>query len=179
VWCCAVPVGYDRDEDGRLVPNDDADVIRRILTLRAEGVGFSEIAGQLPEVLVTHTKKRMRVRTRLTRSSVRRVVMNNAYRGSQRIPVKERQGEPRVLENNHPRLVTDDQWEAANAIRGNAPIRRGLSASVSLKGLVRCGICGRSMAVSPTGDRGRDSPTRAHVRGAVRWRWWSRRSSPQ
>lgn len=146
VWCSSVPVGYDRDDDGRLVPSDDAAVVREIFRRRARGEGFSEIAASLPEVTVTVTRMRMRERKRLTRSGVRRVVLNRAYLGEQRIPVKERRGEPKVLRDNHPSLVTETEWEAANAVKGRAPVRRGLGEQVLLKGLPRCGSCRRQAA---------------------------------
>lgn len=163
VWCSSVPVGYDRDDDGRLAPNDDAAVVREIFRRRARGEGFSEIAASLPEVTVTVTRMRMRERKRLTRSGVRRVVMNRAYLGEQRIPVKERRGEPKVLRDNHPSVVTQTEWEAANAVKGRAPIRRGLGEQVSLKGLPRCGSCGATLHVLAYGKQ-RDKLTYACTR---------------
>ncbi len=129
-YAAVAPFGYDRDADGRLVANGDAEAVREIFRLRAEGRGFSDIAGSV----------------RLTRSGVRRVVMNRAYVGEQRIP-GQRKGDPRVIANSHLPLVTEQEWEAANAVRGRPPIRRGLGAHADLKGIVRCGNCGSTMHV--------------------------------
>lgn len=159
VWCSAPPVGYDRDEGGRLHPNGDAATVRRIFALRAEGRGFSEIVRELPEVTVTHTRSRRRAEARLTRSGVRRIVMNRAYLGEQRVP-NGRKGEPRVISNSHSPLVTVQEWEAANAVRGRAPVHTGLGGETQLKGLVRCGLCGGTMHVLAYG-KARDRRTYA------------------
>jgi DNA invertase Pin-like site-specific DNA recombinase len=154
VYAATPPVGYDRDDDGRLRPNQDADAVRRIFTERAAGAGFSEIARGLPEVTVTHTRKGGRVLTHLTRSGVRRVVMNRAYLGEQRIPALGRKGEPQVIERSHRPIVTEPDWEAANAIKGAAPVRRGLAEGTLLKGIALCGPCGKRLHVLAYGGGG-------------------------
>jgi hypothetical protein len=73
--------------------------------------------------------------------------MNRAYLGEQRIPNPEKKGEPRVIPNSHKPLVTEAEWQAANAVRNPAPARRGLSERTQLKGIVRCGSCERTMHV--------------------------------
>jgi DNA invertase Pin-like site-specific DNA recombinase len=138
VYAAVAPFGYDRDADGRLQPNDDAETVRLIFKLRAEGVGFSEIA--------------RRVGGALTRSGVRRVVMNTAYLGEQRIPNPNRPGEPKVIKDSHRPLVTRAEFEAANAVKGHAPIRRGLAERTMLKGVIKCGLCGRNMHVLAYGS---------------------------
>jgi site-specific DNA recombinase len=162
VWCAAVPVGYDRDADGRLHPNADAEAVREAFRLRAEGLGFSEIARRLPEVTVTRTRERQRVRARPTRSAVRRMVTNRAYLGEQRVP-NGRKGEPRVVTGSHRPLVTEAEWQAANAVRGRAPTHNGYGAERPLHGLVRCGVCGgrlHLMAYGKARDRRRYACTR-------------------
>jgi hypothetical protein len=158
-------MGYDRGDDGRLVPNGDAEVVRQIFALRAQGVGFSEIERRLPEVTITITQERRRRRAQLTRSGVYRVVRNRAYLGEQRIPVQGMRKAPRVIQNSHPALITEQEFQAAAAMKGRAPIRRGLSERVQLKGLVCCGLCGRSMGVLSYGKNGlRDKVTYACTR---------------
>ena len=143
VYCSRVPFGYDRDEDGRLVRNADTDAVREIFRLRADGVGFSEIQERLGL---------------LTRGLPRQVVRNRAYLGEQRVPVRGRKGEPMVIAGGHPPVVTEAEWEAANAVHGRAPIRRGLKHLVKFKGLVKCGLCGASMSVNGYG-KNRDKLT--------------------
>ncbi len=143
-------MGYDRVDDsgnvvpkgkgageGRLVPNADAQTVRRIFKLRAEGLRFSEIAE----------------RENLNRSSVRKHVMNRAYLGEQRIPDPKNPGEPLVIQDCHAALVTEAEWEAANAVKtGRPPTHNGLSNTVALKGIVRCGLCNAKMTVCGYGN---------------------------
>jgi hypothetical protein len=53
-----------------------------------------------------------------------------------------------VIENSHRPLVTEAEWEAANAIEGQGPRHTGLAAEVAgLWSLVRCGSCGGTLHV--------------------------------
>jgi len=151
-YCAIAPFGYDRVDDsgqvvptnakrgqGRLTPNADADTVCLIFKLRAEGLRFSEIAARedIP----------------LTRSGVRKVVMNRAYVGEQRIPDPKNPGEPLVIENCHQPLITEQEWEGANAVKtGRPPVHTGLSETVALKGIIRCGLCGAKLTVSSYGN---------------------------
>jgi DNA invertase Pin-like site-specific DNA recombinase len=166
VYCASAPFGYSKDEDGRLVPNDDADTVRDIFRRRAAGETWWSIARDTP----------------LTRSGVRKVSMNRAYLGEQTIPDRKRKGEPQLAPNypGHPPLVTAAEWEAANAVRGPAPNHTGLADKMKLKGLVRCGVCGGTMHVLAYGknkDRrtyactngGHGSMSAAKVEPAVLW----------
>jgi hypothetical protein len=123
--------------------------VREIFRLRAEGIGFSDIARHV---------------TVLTRSGIRRVVMNRAYVGEQRIPDLAKKGDPEVIPNSHRPLVTEQEWEAANAVKGRAPTHTGLGAETYLKGLVRCGMCGSTMHVVAYGKK-RDRMTYACTSG--------------
>jgi DNA invertase Pin-like site-specific DNA recombinase len=154
VWCAAAPpVGYDRDADGKLVPNGDADTVREIFRLRAEGVSFSEIARTVGEVTATNLRGHRsgeRSRRRMSRGGIRHVVSNRAYLGVQVIPrpgmkIQRREGdEPLEVENSCPPLVTRQEWDAANNVPGAAPpVRRNLVEvyGAELKGVIRCGAC--------------------------------------
>ncbi len=140
VYCAPAPFGYHKDDAGRLVPNGDADTVHEIFRLRASGVGFTEIARTAP----------------LTRTGVRKVVLNRAYLGEQSVPDRSRKGEPRPARGypGHPPLVTPSEWEAANAVQGRAPVHTGLGESASLKGIARCGVCGSVMHVLSYGKDG-------------------------
>jgi hypothetical protein len=120
--------------------------VRRIFHLRAKGTGFSEIARQIDGAL--------------TRSGVRRVVMNRAYIGEQRIPDPNRKGDPKIVCDSHQPLVTETEWEYANAVRGRGPVHTGLANETQLKGIVRCGLCGSTMHVLAYGKQ-RDRRTYA------------------
>jgi DNA invertase Pin-like site-specific DNA recombinase len=163
------PVGYDKDKDGKLRANADAEVVREIFRRRASGEGFSEIARYIPPVrlYVGSGSERKRVKRRLGRSGVRRIVMNRAYLGEQRIPADRRGDDPKVIKT-HKGLVTSAQWEAANAIEGRAPIHNGLGRETQLHGLIRCGVCGHKLHVLSYGkDRRRRRYTCTHGKCAV------------
>ncbi len=84
--------------------------------------------------------------------------MNRAYVGEQRIPDPAKKGDPRVIPKSHQPLVTEAEWEAANAVKGRAPTHNGLAAKTYLKGIVRCGICAGTMHVCAYG-KARDKMT--------------------
>jgi hypothetical protein len=65
-----------------------------------------------------------------------------------------------VVENSHRPLVTAAEWEAANAVKGRAPVHTGLGEKAQLKGIVRCGSCGSVMHVLAYG-KARDRRTYA------------------
>jgi DNA invertase Pin-like site-specific DNA recombinase len=146
VYGAPAPFGYERDENGRLIPNEHAETVRRIFHLRAKGTGFSELARQIDGAL--------------TRSGIRRVVLNRAYVGEQRIPDPDRKGDPKIIRDSHRPLVTEAEWEAAKAVRGRAPVHTGLASETQLKGIVRCGLCGSTMHVLSYGKH-RDRRTYA------------------
>ena len=146
-WAGVPPFGYDKDDDGRLVPNGDADTVHEIFRLRAEGVGFTEIARRIGVV---------------SRSGVRKIVMNRSYRGEQRLPSRHGPGEPQPAKTypGHPDLVSEPEWQAANAVKGAAPKHTGLAEATQLYGIVRCGNCGKRMFVLAYG-KNRDRRTYA------------------
>jgi DNA invertase Pin-like site-specific DNA recombinase len=144
------PFGYDRVHDAgidgkKLVPNEHADVLREIFRLRADGLGFKQIADR-----VSATKKTDRDVT-ITHSGVRKVIRNRSYLGEQRVPDPDRKGELKVFRDVHPPLITENQWEAANAVEGKAPTHNGASKEARLHGIVRCGECGKRMSVQRYG----------------------------
>jgi Recombinase len=150
VYCAPAPFGYSKDEAGCLVLTDDAETVRDIFRRRTAGESFWSIARDTP----------------LTRSGVRKVVMNRAYLGEQTIPDRKRKGEPQLAPNypGHPPIVTATEWEAANALRGPAPSHTGLADRMKLKGLVHCGVCGGRMHVLAYGKK-KDRRTYACTNG--------------
>lgn len=45
----AVPYGYDRDKSGKLIPNEKAEIVRKIFNMRKQGKGYTYIADRLNE----------------------------------------------------------------------------------------------------------------------------------
>jgi site-specific DNA recombinase len=122
-WTNHPPTGYDL-VDGVLITNDDADTVKRIYRLRAEGMSQAEISRHVG----------------IGQSTVLAILKNRAYLG------KVKCGDEWV-EGLHEALITEQQFQAAH--RGNRPgIRRGKDL---MSGRVRCGICKRSMSVMDNG----------------------------
>lgn len=119
-WINRPKTGYDLVE-GRLVPNQDADTVRDIFRLRAEGMSHQRIED----------------RTGVKFSTVRLILLSRIYLGE-------------VLYNaewfpgTHEPLITEQDFRAAQ--NRFVPGRTRLSREV-LSGRVRCGLCGRLAAV--------------------------------
>lgn len=122
-WTNHAPTGYDL-EDGVLIPNGDADTMRAIYRLRAEGLSQAEVSR----------------RVGIKQSTVLSILRNPAYRGLVKC------GDEWVRGLHDP-LVTELQFQAAHRGR-RAGLRRG---NDLMSGRVRCGLCARSMSVMDNG----------------------------
>jgi hypothetical protein len=69
-----------------------------------------------------------------------------------------RKGEPTVLKDHHPPLLTEHQWEAAQIRHAFYP-RTGASQEAALRGLVYCTSCQRRCKVGLSGPRHDRKPT--------------------
>jgi len=123
-WINRPKTGYDLI-DGELVPNADADTVRRIFKLRAEGSSYSEIEK----------------RTGVVYSTARGILESRIYLG-------EVVWRGEWFSGQHQPLVTEEQWERAQ--RGWVKGRRRQSKH-PLTGVVRCGLCGRVTSVDQNG----------------------------
>lgn len=123
-WINRPKTGYDLT-DGELLPNDDADKVRRIFRLRAERCSFSEI------------ERRIGVKY----STAKGIIESRIYRG-------EVLWRGEWFPGHHEPLVTEDEWNCAQ--RGFVKGRRRQSKH-PLSGVVRCGLCGRVASVDQNG----------------------------
>ncbi|MGB6057196.1 MAG: recombinase family protein [Microthrixaceae bacterium] len=119
------PTGY-KMVNGALEPNDDADIVRRIFALRAEGLGFRAIEE----------------RTGIKYGTVRTITLNRVYCGY----VRHRD---EWYPGLHEPLVTEADFDAAQ--RAHTPGQR--RSRDLLSGRVRCGLCERVLGVEYN-DRG-------------------------
>jgi site-specific DNA recombinase len=123
-WINRPKTGYQL-LDGELLPNDDASRVVEVFHLRAAGKSFREIEAA----------------TGILYSTVSAVIKSRIYLGE-------------VLHNAvwspgiHEAIISEEEWRAAN--RGFVPGRR--RGSDVLSGHVRCGLCGRRMAVDQNGE---------------------------
>lgn len=123
-WINRPKTGYDLI-DGNLTPNGDADTVRRIFRLRAEGCSFSEIER----------------RTGIKYSTAKGIIESRIYLG-------EVVWRGEWFPGHHEALLTEKDWERAQ--RGWVKGRRRQSRH-PLSGVVRCGLCGRVAGVDGNG----------------------------
>lgn len=120
-------LGYD-SVDGKLVPNEAADMVRSIFQMYLEGKGLTVIADMLNELgLVGRNGKP------LTANGVLYVLSNEAYVGDKLLqrrppkdfltkqPKKNVQYEDNYLTNDHEAIISRETW---NAVQGLLKVRR-------------------------------------------------------
>jgi DNA invertase Pin-like site-specific DNA recombinase len=152
------PLGYrfvDRQRGGRkqtaeggvgkLEPDPKtAKLVKQAFNLRAEGESFEKL-GKLLSVA--------------GKSSARAIIKSRVYVGEARVPAA-RTGDFTIVKSAHPPLVTEEQWEAANAGGGKYKPRTGAWADQARAGgLVFCGSCNRRLAVGRAGRPGHHFPS--------------------
>lgn len=141
-----VPTGYRRRADRILEPDPKvAPVIRELFRRRAAGISWGQLAHFLTkEGIVTPWGNE-----HWTGASVRKIIRNRVYLG------EARNG---ALSNPdaHEAIVTLDEWQAADKVRGVHPGRSGKGAGL-LSGVLRCGGC--SYAMKPGTNKTRHGKT--------------------
>lgn len=129
--------GYSMVE-GRLVPNSDAETVRRIFRLRSEGLSYREVEE----------------RTGVRYSTVSTILHSQVYLGQ--IP---HNGE--WFPGIHEPIITPEEFHAAHRGFGKG-IQR---VNDLLSGKVVCGLCGRRMAVNQNGQGSRQYKCRSRGQG--------------
>jgi site-specific DNA recombinase len=127
-WINRPKTGYNLI-NGELVPNADAEVVRRIFRLRSEGCSYSEIEN----------------RTGVNYSTARGILESRIYLG-------EVVWRGEWFPGKHQAIVAEAEWERAQ--RGWVKGRRRQSKH-PLTGVVRCGLCGRVTSVDQNGKGSR------------------------
>jgi site-specific DNA recombinase len=127
-WINRPKTGYDLI-GGELVANGDADTVRRIFELRAEGCSFTEIER----------------RTGVKYSTAKGIIESRIYLG-------EVVWRGEWFPGQHQAIITEAEWERAQ--RGWVKGRRRQSRH-PLSGVVRCGLCGRVAGVDGNGKGSR------------------------
>ncbi|WP_299222187.1 recombinase family protein [uncultured Aquimarina sp.] len=157
-----MPYGYSKDEKGYIIiDSNEAEVIKRIYDLSLEGIGTTQIAEILNKenvptryskmdgtITFTHkdTKKKRTVKKKDIKwagATIRGIIKNECYKGIKYLGKKEeRKAYP------YPIIIEPYHWEKVNK---NLPKNRNNSGKrvehkYLLKGLIRCGKCGRNYA---------------------------------
>lgn len=145
--CSHLPLGYDRGDDGRLAPNEHANLVKELFRLRAHGSSWSELCSHIESAGV----KPMRGGERWAIHTVSAIIRNPVYRG------QARQGK-HVNEDAHDPIVTRAEWLAAQ-IEHPSRRSRGTEGTL-LAGIVKCAQCGRRMIPERGGIDKRDGSKR-------------------
>lgn len=112
-------LGYQKDQAGNLVPDKNAELVRQIFQMAADGWSISQITKYLNENKITTQNDRT-----FSRSTVSRILHNYAYKGdyicqryyvnNQRKLVRNK-GEKQMyyIRHDHPAIVSEELWETA------------------------------------------------------------------
>ena len=143
------PLGYSRDEKGRIHPHPEArPLIREAFQRRAKGVTMRALRDYLRQAGAEIETRDQRARKperqilrpflHLTEQGVRHLLGNRAYLGEATVPNGEK-GKPTVISNAHPALIAPEAWERAQAAGGSYHPKNGRHASrARLAGLAYC-----------------------------------------
>lgn len=149
------PVGYDYDrETKKLVPNEDAPVVKRLFEEYLNGLSTTEIAIKFNnENVIT------KAGIIWTSAGISRLLNNIAYAGhslygktiqrkdkstGKRITKKTNEDEQILIKNTHEPIISQEIWDEVQRIkleRNSRPIPIKFSKR-KFSGLIRCGICG-------------------------------------
>jgi DNA invertase Pin-like site-specific DNA recombinase len=145
VYPGSTPLGYVRDEDGRMTPNPDtAETIRQMYDRRVAGSSWSGLARWLDDTMPRDDGQSWRP------STVADMLTTPMNIGRLERTID---GELIVIDNAHEPLVSRAVWEAVvNGKATNGAVHR--SEPAVLAGLVRCAGCGGPMSRAGNG-RGR------------------------
>ena len=151
------PIGYDWDSEKSMyiINEGEAEIIRKIFDLCVvDHMGVRSIALHLRQQNVRNKKGK-----HFTPSNVHRILTNKMYCGvKQSFQVYNKKiGQSKVelvrrpesewIPISVPAIVTEETWEKAQAVLQSNKLfaKRNAKRQYLLKGLLRCGICGRSM----------------------------------
>jgi site-specific DNA recombinase len=128
-----VPFGYDYDrEKGILVPNQDAELVRRVYELYLKGYSLQRIANMLG---LKYDKLAYQILTRKSNTGV--IVYNGVeYQGK------------------HEPIVSLETYEQAMAMLRDRATKKYSTTTHLLTGLVYCGVCGAKMRYIKWGKAG-------------------------
>lgn len=144
------PVGYLRQEDGRLRSGAHSHAVTQAFQMRAAGDSWKQIADWLTEegIPTAHGAPNWTIAT------VRTLVRNRVYLG------EARSGDL-VKTGAHKALVDEETWQQANRPRGLRMASTGNAAGM-LSGIIRCAGC--SFALKPSMGKTRHGKRRREYR---------------
>ncbi len=149
-WVGPVPLGYTRDENGSLIPSEDAEAVRQIFQMYVTGhYSYTDIADRLNAQGWRAREWRTGKRHLFGRESVRWILKNRAYIGFVSSGGKEYTGK-------HEALITQELWRATHAIREGRTVKGGKVVTQRgggvLSGILFCFRCGKPMWYHSSGS---------------------------
>jgi site-specific DNA recombinase len=152
------PVGYSYDQkEKKLVPNENADIIKRIYNLYLSGLTSTDIERQLElENELTPTGAKWN-KARISVVLANPVYKGTAIYGKTKVSKihKKPSGKPKqfkteeeeqiVFENAHKKIISVEDWEKVKEIREKRLTKPPGSriGKVAFTGLIKCSLCGR------------------------------------
>lgn len=169
LFCGGVaPYGY-RIENGRYVIDEqEAPAVRRIFEMYANGYSYGDIIAAL-----SATGFCMRSGNRLKVSTLHSMLCNQRYAGRfiwfehvERHMHKRvgKPGDPITVENAIPRIISDDVFERVQKRMETKIIRKRGKREYMLSGLLKCGLCGASLAGTTVTSKGIEYPRYSCIR---------------
>lgn len=152
-------LGYDKDENGNLVINqEEAAIVRKIFDLYVGGTGITTIA----RILAREGIKTFSGRDRWDISSITHILKNEKYLGDvlcQKTYVPSHKAHRSItnrgelnqyyIKNNHPAIVTREVWKKAQEIRAENKHRFGITEFPRVHhpctGMLFCSKCGATL----------------------------------
>lgn len=156
------PLGYRRmdqaepryTDSGQLIRNGalvvdegEAVLVRECFRRRAQGANAAELTRFLNANGIG-----------ITKNTVTRMLANRAYLGEATVQ-SGRKGDPDIVTDNHPPLVTEAEFNAAQRSGTYHPRDGSIAGNTRLAGLVYCASCGQRLR---TGASGKPGARRAH-----------------
>ena len=181
------PFGYRRvrvldpegktDKDGKVVEYttyevvpDEAEIVKRIFTEYASGLGYKKITHSLNSERITSPRGGS-----WDISGIRTIILNENYLGhrvwnqtrrnkkvQRGTKIPKRREEWVITENAHPAIIDTDLWKAVQERRGQISFHiskcntnhKGVRSKYLLTGLLKCAECGANFTVTTTKKNG-------------------------
>ena len=143
------PYGFTKKKEGRgfiLIPDEkEADIVKLVYEQYLNGVGVRSIARNLNDLGIPSRKN-----SHWGDSSIRQILTNPAYIGK----IKSDKNNE-VYEGKHQGFIDEETFNAVQLLREKTQpkVKNDQTLKNPLAGLLRCGICGRSMRRCPNGKK--------------------------
>ncbi|AJG91493.1 recombinase family protein [Bacillus tropicus] len=150
-----VPYGYEIVDDKYAINEEEAELVREIFELYAQGFGYIKISN-----IINDQGKRTRKGAPWTYSTLCKMIKNPTYKGDytmQKYGTVKVNGKKKkvinpeekwvVFENHHPAIVSRELWDKVNNKDPNKfQKKRRISTTNELRGITFCAHCGTAMS---------------------------------